>query len=484
MKKLIFLFLVTSFLPISKTLAIDASISHAVYRSTDFNYIEFHFYIVGSTLKYTQIDSINSQATCEIVIKFLQKGEIVKFDKFNLKSPPSLDPVNFTDMHRYELANGDYDIEVELTDALKPDSKMQYRSKAFIDITDRNLRMSDILLLSDVKADTTEAAKNGLKMMVLPYEFYDSFYDKLIFYTEIYNADKVIGEDFKISYYIERTSSTSAGDEKPTITGHKTKKAISFLPNVQQIDISKLPTGNYRLRVDLRNQHDDLLGEKMIYFQRANTMMTAENLDTLSKVALENEFVAELEPKDLRYALRAILMQVPNDEVSILNTVIDGKDTSAQRMYLFKHFAKINANLPELAYQEYMHYAKIVDKMYYNGYGYGFESDRGRIYMRYGRPDDIETVENETNAPPYEVWFYNKIDKTQQTNVKFLFYNPTLVARGFRLLHSNCRGELQNPRWKSELYRSVPNEQVGNPIDSREVRDNFTRRAERIFEGQ
>ena len=93
-------------------------------------------------------------------------------------------------------------------------------------------------------------------------------------------------------------------------------------------------------------------------------------------------------------------------------------------------FARKNPNLPEQAYEEYMLVARAADGLYKNGFGYGFESDRGRIYMRHGQPSDVISVENEMNAPPYEVWIYNTIEKTKQTNVKFLFYNPNLVANG------------------------------------------------------
>ena len=152
-----------------------------------------------------------------------------------------------------------------------------------------------------------------------------------------------------------------------------------------------------------------------------------------------------------------------------------------KRRFFLKHWAKKNPIMPEQAYDEYMMVAKVIDKTYGNGFGYGFETDRGRVFMKYGRPDDIVTVENEMNAPPYEVWIYYKMEKTQQSNVKFLFYNPNLIANGHRLLHTTCRGEIQNPRWKHELYKSAPGELIGNSVDGRDVKDNFNRRADQIF---
>ena len=80
--------------------------------------------------------------------------------------------------------------------------------------------------------------------------------------------------------------------------------------------------------------------------------------------------------------------------------------------------------------------------------------------------------------------FYEGLEIYGQTNVKFLFYNPSKASNDFLLLHSNCFGEVQNPRWEIELYKSVSATQaIGNdPLNSTQVEDNFGRNARRYFE--
>ena len=81
------------------------------------------------------------------------------------------------------------------------------------------------------------------------------------------------------------------------------------------------------------------------------------------------------------------------------------------------------------------------------------------------------------------IWIYNKIEKTNQSNAKLLFYNPDLAGSDFRLLHSTVRGERNNPRWEPELYKRAATEIIGNnTIDATRVRDNFHRRAREYFE--
>ena len=479
MKKLLLFILLSGWVFI-KIYAVELSISHSAFKGEKVNYIEFYFYVIGSTLTQVQMDSINSQGSLEITTLFKINGVISQFDKFVLKSPPSLSPVDFHEMRRYELSNAVYDIEVRFRDLNKLEDSSVYRSMAIIEFSDLSLRQSDITMLSGYQPDSSDNkfVKNGYKLNILPFQYYDRSYANLIFYNEIYNTDKFIGEDFLLSYAIEKAS--IAQNDKIVMIGHKRKKAVPFVANLIAMDITNLESGNYRLRITIRNRNNDLLSEKEAFFQRSNPLINT-SLDTITTDALDKEFVSQLTPQELRYGMKSIAMNISDDETSLFTTLMANNDSVAKRRFFFKHWAMKNPIMPEQAYDEYMMVAKVIDKTYGNGFGYGFETDRGRVFMKYGRPDDIVTVENEMNAPPYEVWIYYKMEKTQQSNVKFLFYNPNLIANGHRLLHTTCRGEIQNPRWKHELYKSAPGELIGNSVDGRDVKDNFNRRADQIF---
>jgi hypothetical protein len=128
-----------------------------------------------------------------------------------------------------------------------------------------------------------------------------------------------------------------------------------------------------------------------------------------------------------------------------------------------------------------MERVQYADRVFKSGFGHGFETDRGRIYLRYGAPNDIVSVEDEPSAPPYEIWIYYNFPVTGQGNVKFLFYAPEL-ANSFELLHSTCEQEIRNPAWEQMLYKDALSEtSSGDLIDARPVQDNFYRRAREFF---
>jgi len=104
------------------------------------------------------------------------------------------------------------------------------------------------------------------------------------------------------------------------------------------------------------------------------------------------------------------------------------------------------------------------------------------IYKRFKqKPTNVVSIDTEPDAVPYEIWYYNNMPQTQQTNVRFLFYNPSLSHNDFKLLHSTCIGERVNSAWETVLYKSVPLERLGNSTDATQVKDNWNRNARRYF---
>ena len=190
--------------------------------------------------------------------------------------------------------------------------------------------------------------------------------------------------------------------------------------------------------------------------------------------------MARLDSLELRYSLKAIASNVDAGSVEVLNLVIKNRDVEAQRRYLYSFWAGIDKN-PEEAYTRYMEVARAVDETYKSAFGYGFETERGRIFMKYGKPSNVITVENEPSAPPYEIWFYDKVPGDRpQSDVKFLFYNPSLAGGNYQLLHSTCIGEVSNPAWEVELYRDSQSlDNLG--VDAVRAGPGINRRAREYF---
>jgi GWxTD domain-containing protein len=284
-----------------------------------------------------------------------------------------------------------------------------------------------------------------------------------------------------VRYFIEQEKGN--GLKTLISVGNQRRKPSTIDAVLVQMDINKLESGNYTLTVELRNAASELLTSRTLSFQRSNPFLNASETE-LTEEVVSRQFVQNLEEDTLRYGLRAISALAVGVESDMLKTILQTGDLKAMRFYLFRHFMREDPNNPELAYNRYMEVAAAVDQRFRSGFRYGFETDRGRTFLRFGRPDDLVHVEDDPGAPPYEIWVYYKFPQTQQNNVKFLFYNPSLAGEDFILLHSNARGEISNPRWERVLYSRNPTEYVDgdNFHDATGTQRNLGRNAKAYFE--
>lgn len=472
------------------THALDVSLSYATFKSPKQKYIEVYLHVVGQTVTYLPIDGDSSQlqAAVEVTMIFKKtdkegKEEIVKFDKFKLNSPIATERMlDFVDLKRYALRNGKYMLEVEIKDVNKPEIFKKYSAPVRMLYRGEDVQQSDVQLLASFEqaeeGSSHPLAKNGVIMEPLPYNFYGRNADALMFYNEIYDTDKAIGDDYMVSYFIEQVENN---EPKVILIGHKRKKPAPVTPILLEMDIKTLPSGNYNLVVEVRNRHKELISKKSAFFQRSNPFLNVERVE-LAEVPLDNEFVQELSEEDLKFSLRSLTPQIGQADIEFLNTILAEKNYQAQRLFLFSYWIQKNPNNPKEAFDKYTQVATAVNNTYRSGFRYGFETDRGFYFLKYGKPHDIVQVENDPSAPPYEIWTYNEFPQTLQNNVKFIFYNPSLAPGDFVLLHSTARGELNNPRWEVDLYKNAPNQRDGgNFIDGTGMQDGFNRNASRFF---
>ena len=468
-------------------LAVDASVSYATFQSPEQPYIEVYIHIAGSSVRYVTAEDSTLQANVEVVLLFKQEDEVIKFDKFALNSPAVQRPIDFIDLKRFGLDNGTYQLVVAVRDLNQEGNAKEYTTEVVIDFEPGELAQSDLELLSrysrvegEISENESLFVKNNLLMEPLPYNFYGRHASRLHFYNEVYNADENIGEDFVISYAVEQLVDNDKTEK--SLLAYRREKAAPVVPVLQSVDISELPSGNYRLIVEVLNRERQLLSRKSVFFQRSNPYLEKEPI-RMDSFDISREFVQKLDAETVEYSLRALTAKMPQPDVDFVDGLIRNDSLRLQRLYLFNYWVGESPNNPKAAYDKYMEIARAVDELYDSGFRHGFETDRGHIYLKYGQPDDTELRDQEPTAPPYEIWTYYEFPRTNQNNVKFVFYNPSLAPGDFVLLHSTAIGEIQNPQWLRELYRNAPNQIQGDDyFGGQGVQDNFMRNAQRVFD--
>jgi GWxTD domain-containing protein len=297
-------------------------------------------------------------------------------------------------------------------------------------------------------------------MDILPLvsDYYPEDAGKLVVYGEAYNADmaNIEGGKYLLTFFI-------IGDEGevPDSRRYKRKDASKVTPILETFDISQLPSGNYELVVEMRDPQNEELASRSIGFTR----MAALNKDFMA-MANSDAYVAKPglafnNPDSIRSYVSWLYPLAQNVERGTIDSQVKQNNTETLQSF-FQAFWEDRA--PEDPIGAWLNYVKdvwYVNKKYRSPVMEGYRTDRGRVYLQYGKPNTIVERHNNPNYFPCEIWHYYKIERFNDR--RFLFYSRNVVNYDFNLLHSDMLGEVQNHDWPT-LIRTKNNDL--RPTDS------------------
>ncbi len=470
----------------------EVSVVSAVYFAADKSpYLELHYSISGTTLSYSSLSSSQSSVV-KVLMTLESNGEITSFDHYRLNTELETSKEDIIDIRRYNLPAGKYLLNIEVTDLNDSTSIYIHKDSIFISELKSSPEIGSILLVSNIDAksgdesNTDARVKYNFMLTALPHQYAYRNVHKLYYYTELYNMPLEENEGY---YYIKTELKEAKLGQKTGAALYENKrkrKAKDLDVFINALDLEEIPSGNYYLLLSAETEDGEKIAESYLLFQRSNPEFDRKLLLTAIPEAKDEGDLKKFEsiPNDtLVYSLKAISPLVRQVDSELIKILVNERDSKAMSRYLSNYFNDEYPAAPYSAYQQFMVIARFTDQYYNNGFRHGFETDRGRIFIKYGRPSDIVTVEDEVSAPPYEIWVYNEMIQNNQTNVKFLFYNPDLMHNGHILLHSTARGEINNAQWQTILYKNAPGEgqKQSNFFEGQNAQEAINRRAVRYF---
>lgn len=431
-------------------------------------YLETYISVIGNSMKFVKNSKGQFQGAVDISIAFKQNGEIKNAQKYSLNSPETADTSkgfpNFLDQQRYILANGAYEMELSIADKNKPGEKPFVSTiPVTIDFPEIIMGISSVQLLESYAKATVPSilTKSGYDLTPYVSNYFPENTSKIKFYAEMYQAKKILGDSAKfiVSYYLESYES------KVRLTdynGFNKQMANDVNILLSEFNIESLPSGNYNLVVEVRDKENKIQAQQKAFFQRTNKLM-ALNFDDIKAIAVTNTFVSNYKNADsLRYYIKMLRPISNSTEVQFSENQMKANELELMQQYFYNFWKSRNGVNPEIAWLQYYQEVLKVSKEF-GTYGLkGFDTDRGRVYLQYGPPDQRTKYDSEPSAFPYEIWeYYTLIDKSQllinpgnkQSSKKFVFYNPDLVTNKYSLIHSDARGEIINTRWQLLLHK-------------------------------
>lgn len=418
------------------------------------HYIETYLHFNTLSIIYTMKNG-KEQAELEItqIIKD-RDSNIVDFEKYLLPSPPVIDSIreDFSDVKRFILEPGEYNIELHVVDINNPNGQ-PITSIQPIDVRSykNKVDISDIQLLDGAtpSKDKNEYTKAGYHLHPYILSYFSEDFTQLLYYFEVYNSHLIDPEE---EYFAYKTYLFDRDDRSilPNTVKFKRKKVGEYTPILTRMPIESVPSGNYELRVEILDKEQKLWAEKSSIFQRSNPKLDINNMD-LENVLVNKKFVEEITRDSLPYFLESLTHITNYADKQTIFSLLDDEDEEMMRKFFQKFWVKTNPDNPEKGWYKYKEQVLYVERVFATQSLYGFRTERGRVYLKYGEPNSIVDIPNEPSSYPYQIWHYYKIGAF--SNKKFIFYQPNLGTNEYLVLHSNLQGERQNWRWEHDLNK-------------------------------
>jgi len=450
---------------------LTANLTSAAFSTPDQNtYIETYLSIIGNSVRYVKNVNGKYQASVDIRMSIMKDDSLKDYRRYVLNSPETDDTLktpNFLDLQRFSLPIGLYDLTITMFDAnRKPQRVITNMRSLMVDIDPDSVGLSHIEMLESYTKTNKQGilTKSGYDLVPYVASFYPGNMAELSFYGEIYNTAKVLKKDekFLVIYYIE------SAETRVKMTDYNAFQKMTASPVnslLYTFHIGNLPSGDYNLVVEVRNSMNRLLSVRSTPFERFNPGVQIK-LEDIAGIDINNTFASRITSKDtLSDYIRSLRPISTENEKEFAETRIKDGDLTLMQQYFYNFWQSRNELNPEAAWLKYNIEVQKVNANYGTQIRKGYDTERGRVYLQYGPPDQIVLMYNEPSSYPYEVWQYytirgsgtdpgvNSPNNSTQSNKKFVFANFDLVTNNFVLIHSDARGETRDDRWQIRLTK-------------------------------
>jgi len=432
---------------------ISLEADYAIFRTDAAHktYIEIPYAVRGESLVFASAgpDSILAELLMRVTITGADSLWVADMWRtaYRLPATPAGGRQQVVNMLRYPLPEGKYTLKLYARDLHA--TEVSDSLVVTVDnptLAGEGLSLSDILLASSITPEqqVTDAAfhKNSMRVIPNPSAIFGADHPMLFYYLEIYNLQKnLAGPNYRAKSYLADENGQPVPSLKPRI---QTKPAMASTVEVGGINVSGLPSGTYYLHFDLLDAGEALLKSavKKLYVYNPQTVAAAAN----PAIVVESGYFAALTDEQVEHELGYVRYLFNEPERMIAEKLSNAQGKREFLAQFWSRFARQNTGAWQQYRENYLQRVDYANKNFKSFARAGWMTDRGRVYLLYDKPDDVERFPSSSESKPYEIWTYNNIEG----GVEFIFADRT-GFREYQLLHSTKLGEIKNEDWRSAI---------------------------------
>jgi GWxTD domain-containing protein len=407
-------------------------IDFASFKGSDAkeNYVEFYIMLFGDQLRE---DNGKFSFGVNTVLTDKFKKEISR-NKWETEASVSADVDNkfmaVYDQWQENLKPGDYSVKINIRDITSGKSGEAVFNFTVNEINSAELSSSSIEFASRIEpAGKNDYFTKGSKSVIPnPSRRYGLLNPILYFYYELYNIQVNEEDSIEISYSVRSKLNTTVKNF-PSLKISKRQPSTGI---THGLNVGNLQSGIYDLYIDLTD------------FNTSASLAISRQFEVIQKDFADRRSVISAEDTEIFENLLSVI----GTEAQLRNYRTLSQNAKGSYMVEFWKSKDPTPGSPENEYLQSIQQRYIYANQNFGwGMNEGWKTDRGRILIKYGMPDEIDSQGSRSDTAPYEVWVYR-----QEKRFMFVFGDPQSNGR-FILLHSDREGEIYNERGKDYLKK-------------------------------
>jgi GWxTD domain-containing protein len=340
----------------------------------------------------------------------------------------------------FALQHGQYFLTVRGTDVRTPLRSDSIRVPLAVDSVGSLTSISDVDLCLSIESSTAKENpfyKNSYAVIPNPSLFFGTTGSPVVFtYAEIYNVE------LNVPYVIVTEVLDGRGN---VLKDRKRPRQFSVrdVVDVGTLNVSTVQSGRYRfvMRITDTAGVERSRTEKPIFIYNPNV---PQNI--ASPTSARAAEMAGMTSDELVEEFRLARYMTTDKDRTLFGQLTSD---AAQREFLATFWSEIESGqrgVRDMTRGLYLSRVKTANERFRAMGKTGAQSDRGRIHVLYGEPDEVQRFPSSEGSKPYEIWNYYQIEN----GVLFAFIDRTGFG-DYVLVHSTKRGELQDEGWERYL---------------------------------
>ncbi|MBM2840860.1 MAG: GWxTD protein [Bacteroidetes bacterium] len=293
--------------------------------------------------------------------------------------------------------------------------------------------ISDVELATNIKQGgnkTSPFYKNTLEVVPTPEGLFSED-QRCFFYAEAYN---LLATGDRSDYYVKVVVLDAIGREVVSRERVRKRSGESAVL-VDNLTMDQFKSGTYSLLVGLMDSSKKVIssaGKKFYVYNRKlgvdSSLLASPRSGSLGEYAGVEEPELDKEFEWARY-------EATDAEKNQFKPL---QSADAKRKFLADFWERRPLGFK----QEYLKRVGYANSHFHILGRQGYLTDRGRVYVTYGPPDDNDRHPSESEFRPYEIWTFQNI----QGGVIFVFVQRS-SSGDYELVHSTHRNELRDDNW-------------------------------------